>query len=144
MQTTARSDLMPQGCAAGCCDAECVAGFDVVDGVRSALPNYRDCIADVLQVHAAAVIVEPLLQRAARRLQPDAGSDRALLAAPSFDTILFQNLAKARPALAHARTHARTLMLQRTDDGGSPQTRPQTRFQAHRAARTGSCGGART
>ncbi|WP_146092572.1 hypothetical protein [Xanthomonas arboricola] len=80
-QTTARSGLMPQGCAAGCCDAECVAGFDVVDGVRSALPNYRDCIADVLQVHAAAVIVERLLQRKARRSQRvlrDTGSARVL------------------------------------------------------------------
>uniref|UniRef100_UPI003F7D3823 hypothetical protein n=1 Tax=Xanthomonas sp. 0924 TaxID=2835534 RepID=UPI003F7D3823 len=61
------------------------------------------------------------------------------LAAPSFDTDFFPELGESTPC-----TRARTLMLQRTDDGGSPKTRLQTRFQAHRAARTGSCGGART
>lgn len=138
-QTTARSGLVPQGCAAGCCDAGCVTGFDVVDGACSDLPNHCDCIADVLQAHATAVIVEPLLQRAARRLQRDAGSDRVLLAAPSFDTDAFPELGKSTPC-----TRARTIMLQRTDDGGSLRTRPQTRFQTYRAARTGSCGGVRT
>ncbi|NJB78195.1 hypothetical protein [Xanthomonas arboricola] len=81
-QTIERSGLMPQGCAAGCCDAEYVAGFDVVDGVRSALPNHCDCSADVLQAHAATVIVERLLQRKARRLHyvlRDAGSAQVLL-----------------------------------------------------------------
>ncbi|MFB8933804.1 hypothetical protein [Xanthomonas arboricola] len=81
-QTTARSGLMPPGCAVECCDAGCVAGFDVVDGACSDLPNHCDCIADVLQAHAAAVIVERLLQRKARRLHyvlRDAGSARVLL-----------------------------------------------------------------